>query len=365
MKNLSIKVNEFKILEIPSSKVEMGFPCYSCWNKFMVVYGNDHVYGLYGPIDDIIASIIKEFVIPILNSMKEFNILSSIVLPPKLFRHYHSGYYKHIVSIINIIIIDLYCKENKIKVSSIFGKKQRDLVPFYISILNEGLDAKTIFMLTQEFDHDVPLKIGCPEITSKRDVAFFIEKVNCLNELTGYQRKLIIDFKGNITENYFLQLVTQMDIENILFFEEPFKPNDFLAYQNLKDHLGYILACGEHCYSFLDFRNFLGLNMIDYIQPESVWCGGANEFNRIIKLALKSQTTVIPHGFGLMSNLTLSMNYTDNEIPLIEYNLLSEQCKRKFIIDNIQISKNRLSLKDCFGFGIDLLKEHKEKHLAL
>jgi L-alanine-DL-glutamate epimerase-like enolase superfamily enzyme len=83
---------------------------------------------------------------------------------------------------------------------------------------------------------------------------------------------------------------------NLVWLEEPIKPDDFNGYAYLRS-LGKIpIAAGENLHTLAEVNNLIGVNGVDFLEPDLTTCGGITPFMKIAKLAEINNLPICSHG---------------------------------------------------------------------
>jgi D-galactarolactone cycloisomerase len=88
-----------------------------------------------------------------------------------------------------------------------------------------------------------------------------------------------------------------------LWLEEPFPPQQLLAYRRARDFGRIALAAGENHFLRYDFQVLLDQHLVSYVQPDVSKCGGITEMIRIAALASVHKVPLSPH------SATTGLNY--------------------------------------------------------
>ncbi len=83
---------------------------------------------------------------------------------------------------------------------------------------------------------------------------------------------------------------------NLVWIEEPIKPDDFKGYSFLKS-LGKVpIAAGENLHTTAEFNQLINAFGVDFVEPDLTTCGGITPFMKIAKLSEINNLPVISHG---------------------------------------------------------------------
>ena len=83
---------------------------------------------------------------------------------------------------------------------------------------------------------------------------------------------------------------------NLVWLEEPIKPDDFNGYAFLRS-LGKIpIAAGENLHTLAEVNSLINVNGVDFLEPDLTTCGGITPFMKIAKLAEINNLPICSHG---------------------------------------------------------------------
>jgi L-alanine-DL-glutamate epimerase-like enolase superfamily enzyme len=145
----------------------------------------------------------------------------------------------------------------------------------------------------------------------------------------------------------------------VLWFEEPFLPEDIDGYVALRPRVSVPLAAGENDFGVQGFREMFRAGALDIAQPDASRTGGITEALRIGRLADQHGLQIATHSWSdaiavianahvvaaLPNGMTVEVDQTGN--PFIE-DLLSEP---------LCIEDGMLRIPDKPGLGIELDQE--------
>ena len=161
------------------------------------------------------------------------------------------------------------------------------------------------------------------------DVALWDLKGKYLNEplwslLGGYQKNVLC-YAGNIDLNFSkdkllaeatkslnqgfraikmrlgrvnqaMKAFNEIEKFNLVWLEEPIKPDDFEGYKYLRS-LGKVpIAAGENLHTLAEINLLIKHNGVDYVEPDLTTCGGITTYMKVAKLAEINNLPVVSHG---------------------------------------------------------------------
>jgi L-rhamnonate dehydratase len=115
----------------------------------------------------------------------------------------------------------------------------------------------------------------------------------------GAERELMLDCWMAFDVEYTLRLAEALRPYRLKWMEECLIPEDIDAHVALRERLPWqTLATGEHWYTHVPFQWAISHRVVDILQPDIEWCGGATTCRKIAAAADAAGLVVMLHGGG-------------------------------------------------------------------
>lgn len=276
------------------------------------------------------------------------------------FWHGHGGAITHTISGIDIALWDILGKATGQPIGRLLGGCYRTKIKPYGSILFDEpgrLMDKLYSLVEKGFK---AFKLGWGDF-GRRNRDYDEELVSSARDAVGPEIDLMVDAGGSEQfwpHSYKWALETSLMLSDydILWFEEPLKPDDVTNFRMLREHSPLPIASGEVLTRRQNFLPWIEQHAVDIIQPDLTKVGGISEGRKIAWLAYDHGVQLIPHGWntaiGLAADLHLSA-----AMPLARFvefitpsPYLTELVETPFVLDE----EGYLTIPDGPGLGISI-----------
>ncbi|HUE76068.1 MAG TPA: enolase C-terminal domain-like protein, partial [Chloroflexota bacterium] len=317
---------------------------------------DDGVSGLFGPIFDETAFIIRRKLAPYLVGQDP---LASERLWDVMYRqdrHARKGYEMMAISAVDCALWDLRGKVFDLPVYRLLGGPTRERVDCYASMLGHSLDLSRVRERAQKvveqgfkaqkwfFRHGPSDGLDGME----KNVAL----ARTVRETVGPNVEVMFDCWMGWDATYAIQMLERIAEFRPRWLEEPVPPdrvNDFVA---IKRASNVPIATGEHEYTRWGFLQLLQAEAVDVVQSDPDWCGGISELVKICALASAFGRPVIPHGHSLHAAVNVIAAQSPATCPMAEFLIRAQPSKQHFHTTVTEPVNGAIPLPTAPGLGI-------------
>lgn len=316
------------------------------------------ISGLFGPIDDYQAYVIRIFLRPFLLGRDPLatELLYDQML--RLHRHGRSGMFMTGVSPVDCALWDLKGKAWGQPIYRLLGGPTRPSVPAYASMLGYSVEPDAAVGIALDFKEQgfaaqkwfFRYGPGDGAQGKERNVAL----VRALRDALGPYYTLMFDAYMGWDGRYATEMLEALAPFSLAWLEEPLPPERVGTFRKLNADSKVPLATGEHVYTRWQVKELLDAGAIDFVQTDPDWTGGITELVKICALASAYDVPVVAHGHSLLTALHVAGSQSPTTVPYVEYLVRHQARKQAFHTPAYGPEKGHVDLPDLPGLGLVL-----------
>ena len=275
------------------------------------------------------------------------------------------------ISGIEMALWDIKGKALGVPVYQLLGGKMRDEVRIYVNGWFAGATEPEQFgrkaaeavkrgVTAMKWD---PFGKSFLEI-SNADLDKALRCVDAVRQAVGPDVDLLIEGHGRFDVPTGIKIAKELEQFKPMFFEEPTPPDDLQSLKRVRDRSPVAISAGERLYGLRSFKDLLGMNAVDFIQPDVSHAGGILELKKIAALAEAHYIPFAPHNpSGPVANAaTLHLAACCMNFSILEI-MYSDVVYRKDVTDeSLEYADGKIKIPDRPGLGIELNEEECLKY---
>ena len=154
-----------------------------------------------------------------------------------------------------------------------------------------------------------------------------------------------------------LDLAQALEPFDLLFLEEPLRYDDPEGYAELRRRTRVPIAGGECLTGVGEFRRFLDLDALDYVQPDATHVGGIGQARAVARMAEERHVGLIVHtgaaiGPGFLANLHVA--FASPNARFVEYALAPDNVRAELLAEPVRLVDGFMERPSAPGLGIEL-----------
>ncbi|MBL8178314.1 MAG: galactonate dehydratase [Bryobacterales bacterium] len=260
---------------------------------------------------------------------------------------------------------DLAGKSAGLPVWALLGGRVRNKIRTYQSIgggtaQEAGESAKK---MVEKYGYTA-LKMGIMapgDMPQNQALRLSTERVRAVREAVGPDIDIGVDIHTKFVEvERAMRLAQALEPYQIMWLEEPIRPENFAAMKKLSDHVKVPLASGESNYMIHEFRPLIDQQAVDFVQPDICCCGGVLTMKKIAAMAEAMYIRVAPH--NPMSPLATAVNAhfaaSTPNFHILEYHAPDTSPWKDVLKEPLMVQKDGyIEIPNKPGWGVELNEE--------
>jgi L-alanine-DL-glutamate epimerase-like enolase superfamily enzyme len=279
---------------------------------------------------------------------------------------------------VEVALLDLVGKHEGCSISELMGGRVRSSIKLYGS--------GGMYMAPEKYAEEAAAikEMGFPAYKMRPGMGADedLRTVELMRKATGPEMGLMVDAHtwwrmGNksYTPQTIRDLARSMKKFSPYWLEEPFLPEDHLAYKKLKEDGFVPVATGEHEQEYEGFEDLARLNATDFLQMDVCCQGGFEMGLKVFDLAASNNMKFAFHSWGttleVLAAAQLGACRDESVVEWLEYPCYSSATRAgmypfplsdEILKDPLEIEKGYLKLPSGHGLGIDVNEDVIKKY---
>ena len=200
---------------------------------------------------------------------------------------------------------------------------------------------------------------------SREEFRRSVELIGAVREAVGPDVELFIEMHGRFAPHQAIEVARAIEEYRPSWIEEPVRPHDLPALQQVAAHTNIPIATGERLYGASEFRELWGLQAVDVIQPDMTQGGGFLEAKKIASTAEIHSIMVALHNVGgiISTSAALQLMVTLRNAKVLEhFNDFADAHVKQVGTNYPEVVDGYFTVSDEPGWGVELDEEFIKAH---
>lgn len=294
--DISVSLREYVICEYPANVevFELEKTYSNAWEHYVGV-SDGEVWGWWGPIDHSIATLIEAYLSSCLDTSEHTPDEWSAIFKRKI-RHAHTGIGSICIGVIELAVLDLVAKREKVPVWALFTQiAQPQKTSTYATCFGVDVTNSNAIDVSKKL-HDRGWKTQKWKMIPNKQ---FAKGFEILQKKSDVSTVLCADFLGEYDLDVVTRFLDQVSTD-LFWVEEPCNPDQIDRLNQAE--FQYRLAWGERVY--VDYEvDILERSGAQIWQLDALSCGGFFRLLEIMSRAQRTDRLICPHGSAVIPAL--------------------------------------------------------------
>ena len=209
-----------------------------------------------------------------------------------------------------------------------------------------------------------PFGSGDLELT-REEFRRSVELIAAVREAVGPEVELFIEMHGRFAPHQAIEIARSIAEFRPGWIEEPVRPHDLTALQQVAAHTRIPIATGERLYGAPEYRELWGLQAVNIIQPDMTQGGGFLETKKIASTAEIYSIMVAPHNVGgiISTSAALQLMATLRNAKVLEhFNDFADAHVKQAGTNYPEVVEGYFRVPEEPGWGVELNEEFIRAH---